>query len=76
VPDIPNFVSADCSQMWLDGGDHVEVFDMTNPAAPRSLGRFEAAASASDAFRVTHDTERDSKGSCGRWAAAVPPATT
>jgi hypothetical protein len=59
---IANFVSPDCSQMWLDGGDHVEVFDMTDPAAPRSLGKFESVASDSDAFRVTHDTERDSKG--------------
>jgi hypothetical protein len=59
---IANFVSADCSQMWLDGGDHVEVFDMSNPAAPRSLGKFESVASQSAAFRVSHDTERDSKG--------------
>jgi hypothetical protein len=59
---IANFVSADCSQMWLDGGDHVEVFDMSNPAAPRSLGKFESVASQSANFRVSHDTERDSKG--------------
>ena len=58
---IANYVSADCSQMWL-GGDRVEVFDMSNPAAPRSLGRFESEASKSAAFRVSHDTERDSKG--------------
>jgi hypothetical protein len=59
---IANFVTTDCSQMWLDGGDHVEVFDMTNPAAPRSLGKFESVASQSVNFRVSHDTERDSKG--------------
>jgi hypothetical protein len=59
---IANFVAADCSQMWLDGGDHVEVFDMTNPAAPRSLGKFQSAASLSANFNVSHDTERDSKG--------------
>jgi hypothetical protein len=59
---IANFVSADCSLMWLDGGDLVEVFDMTDPAAPRSLGKFESAASLSSAFKVTHDTERDPKG--------------
>lgn len=59
---IANFVSADCSQMWLDGGDLVEVFDMSNPAAPRSLGKFESEASKSPSFRVSHDTERDSKG--------------
>ena len=59
---IANFVNADCSQMWLDGGDHVEVFDMSNPAAPRSLGKFESVASQSANFRVSHDTERDSKG--------------
>ena len=59
---IANFVTADCSQMWLDGGDHVQVFDMTNPAAPRSLGKFESVASLSPVFKVTHDTERDPKG--------------
>ena len=59
---IANFVSADCSQVWLDGGDLVEVFDMTNPAAPRSLGKFESAASLSTSFKVTHDTERDPHG--------------
>ena len=59
---IANFVTGDCSQLWLDGGDHVEVFDMRNPSAPLSLGKFESVASQSDAFRVTHDTERDSKG--------------
>jgi hypothetical protein len=59
---IANFVSADCSQMWLDGGNLVEVFDMSKPDAPRSLGKFESEASKSDSFPVSHDTERDSKG--------------
>ena len=57
---IANFVKSDCSQLWVDGGDHVEVVDVSNQAAPRSLGKFESAASHSDAFRVTHDTELDS----------------
>src|SRR5215211_1272166 len=34
---IANFVKADCSQAWIDGGDHVEVVDLTIPSAPRSL---------------------------------------
>jgi hypothetical protein len=59
---IANFVKSDCSQLWVDGGDHVEVVDVSNQAAPRSLGKFESAASHSDAFRVTHDTELDSTG--------------
>jgi hypothetical protein len=59
---IANFVRSDCTQAWLDGGDHVEVVDLSNPSAPRSLGKFESAASQSDAFRVTHDTELDSTG--------------
>src|SRR3954452_6871404 len=59
---IANFVKKDCSQAWIDGGDHVEVVDLSNPAAPRSLGKFESAASKSDAFKVSHDTERDSTG--------------
>jgi len=59
---IANFVKPDCTQAWLDGGDHVEVVDLTIPSAPRSLGKFESAASLSDAFKVTHDTELDSTG--------------
>src|SRR5215217_3499577 len=59
---IANFVKPDCSQLWVDGGDHVEVVDVSIPSAPRSLGKFESAASQSDAFRVTHDTELDGTG--------------
>jgi hypothetical protein len=59
---IANFVKADCSQVWVDGGDHVEVVDLSVPTAPRSLGKFESAASNSAAFRVTHDSEFDSTG--------------
>lgn len=59
---IANFVSDDCSLVWLDGGERVEVFDLSDPAAPRSLGKFESVASRSDAFRVTHDTEKDPHG--------------
>jgi hypothetical protein len=59
---IANFSKADCTQLWVDGGDHVEVVDLTVPSAPRSLGRFESEASKSAAFRVTHDTELDSTG--------------
>jgi hypothetical protein len=59
---IANFVKADCTMAWIDGGDHVEVVDLRDPSNPRSLGKFESVASRSDAFRVSHDTERDSKG--------------
>jgi hypothetical protein len=59
---IANFVKPDCTQAWVDGGDHVEVVDLTVPSAPRSLGKFESAASLSDAFKVSHDTELDSTG--------------
>jgi hypothetical protein len=59
---IANFVKTDCSQAWVDGGDHVEVVDLSIPSAPKSLGKFESAASNSAAFRVTHDTELDSTG--------------
>jgi hypothetical protein len=59
---IANFVKPDCTQAWVDGGDHVEVVDLTLPSAPRSLGKFESAASMSDAFKVSHDTELDSTG--------------
>jgi hypothetical protein len=59
---IANFVKSDCTQAWIDGGDHVEVVDLTDPAAPTSLGKFESAASMSDAFKVSHDTELDSAG--------------
>ncbi|MEA2402414.1 MAG: hypothetical protein QOK00_2817 [Thermoleophilaceae bacterium] len=59
---IANFVKSDCSQLWVDGGNLVEVVDLTIPTAPRSLGKFESAASLSDAFKVSHDTELDSTG--------------
>ncbi len=59
---IANFVKPDCSQAWVDGGDHVEVVDLTVPAAPRSLGTFASAAAASASFNVSHDTELDSTG--------------
>ena len=39
---IANFVKPDCSQAWVDGGDHVEVVDLTDPKAPHSLGKFES----------------------------------
>ena len=59
---IANFVKADCTQAWIDGGDHVEVVDLTVPTAPRSLGKFASAAADSAAFNVSHDTELDSTG--------------
>jgi hypothetical protein len=46
--------------LWVDGGNLVEVVDVSDPAAPRSLGKFESAASQSPDFRITHDTELDS----------------
>jgi hypothetical protein len=58
---IANFVKTDCSQLWVDGGDRVEVVDVSVPTAPHSLGKFESAASHSD-FNITHDTELDSTG--------------
>ena len=58
---IANFVKADCSQLWVDGGNRVEVVDVSDPTAPHSLGKFESAASHSD-FNITHDTELDSTG--------------
>ena len=59
---IANFVTQDCSLVWVDGGNLVEVVDLSNPAAPQSLGKFESEASKSDAFKVTHDTELDGQG--------------
>jgi LVIVD repeat len=59
---IANFVKPDCSQLWVDGGDLVEVVDVSVPTAPRSLGKFESAASLSPSFKVSHDTELDSTG--------------
>jgi len=56
---IANFVKSDCSQLWVDGGELVEVVDLTVPTAPRSLGKFESAASLSPDFKVSHDTELD-----------------
>src|SRR5215210_2430979 len=76
---IANFVKPDCSQAWIDGGDHVEVVDLTIPSAPRSLGKFASAASLSDAFNVTHDSELDSTGTVwsvgGGGAAGYQPTS-
>ena len=33
---IANFVKPDCSQAWVDGGDHVEVVDLTDPERRRA----------------------------------------
>ncbi len=59
---IANFSKSDCSQLWIDGGNLVEVVDLSVPSAPRSLGKFASEASKSAAFNVTHDTELDSTG--------------
>jgi hypothetical protein len=65
---IANFVTADCSLAWIDGGDDVEVVDLSDPANPVALGSFTSwAATGPDpenpsAFVVSHDTERDSGG--------------
>jgi hypothetical protein len=65
---IANFVTADCSLAWIDGGDDVEVVDLSHPTAPVSLGTFQSRAATGPnpdepgAFVVTHDTERDSTG--------------
>lgn len=59
---IANFVKKDCSIVWLDGGTDVDVIDLSKPASPKILGKFESAASKSKAFKVSHDTELDSKG--------------
>ena len=58
---IANFVKTDCSQVWVDGGNLVEVVDLTVPSAPRSLGKFHSVASESS-FDITHDSELDSTG--------------
>ena len=65
---IANFVTEDCSLVWVDGGRAVEVVDLQNPSQPRSLGSFPSVASIGPdadqptAFRASHDTERDSSG--------------
>jgi hypothetical protein len=59
---IANFVRSDCSLLWVDGGNKVEVVDVSDPSAPKSLGKFVSVASDSANFRVTHDTELDSTG--------------
>jgi LVIVD repeat len=76
---IANFVKPDCTQTWVDGGDHVEVVDLTDPAAPHSLGKFASAAADSAAFNVSHDTELDSTGTVwnvGGGGAAAYKLTT
>jgi hypothetical protein len=65
---IANFVNTGCTQVWLDGGDDVEVIDLSDRSHPRSLGAFKSYASVGPdpehptSFEVTHDSEVDSKG--------------
>ena len=65
---IASFVKKDCSQVWVDGGDDVEVIDLSDRENPTSLGFFRSYAAAGPdkekpaVFVVTHDTELDSFG--------------
>ena len=63
--------------MWLDGGDLVEVFDLSNPAAPRSLGKFESEASKSAELPglARHGARLEGRAR-GQSAAAAPPDTS
>jgi hypothetical protein len=53
---IANFVNAECTLVWVDGGDDVEVIDLTDRANPASLGSFRSFAAEA------HDSELDHKG--------------
>ena len=59
---IANFVNADCSQMWLDGGNLVEVFDSLGPGSAALPWKVRVGGLRVGDFPVSHDTERDSKG--------------
>lgn len=65
---IANFVNAGCTQVWVDGGDDVEVIDLSHRDAPKSLGAFRSRAAVGPdakkpaAFLVSHDSELDAKG--------------
>ena len=65
---IANFVNEGCTQVWVDGGDDVEVIDLSDRANPKSLGSFRSRAAVGpdpenpSAFMVTHDSEVDEKG--------------
>ena len=73
---IANFVKADCSQAWVDGGDLVEVVDLTDPERAevarqvRVGGVAERRASRS---RTTPSSTAPARS--GRSAAAARPAT-
>lgn len=62
---IASFVNDGCTQVWVDGGDDVEVIDLSNRVDPRSMGTFTSWASIGPdpanptSFEVTHDSERD-----------------
>jgi hypothetical protein len=59
---IATFVTRDCSLVWVDGGNRVEMVDLRNPQQPRSLGKFVSQASKSKAFTVSHDSTLDADG--------------
>lgn len=77
---IASFVTTDCRQVWVDGGDEVDVVDLTDPSNPVFVGEFVSKAAGSEAFEITHDTELDAKGVAwsvgGGGAAGYLPNTT
>ena len=59
---IANFVTRDCSMVWVDGGEKVEVVDLHDRSNPKSLGHFESEASKSKNLKATHDSTLDPDG--------------
>ncbi len=74
---IANFVKADCTQAWLDGGDRVEVIDLSNPSAPAIAGQVRVRRSPTALpSRSPTTPSSTTAGRCGTSAVAVRPATS
>ena len=74
---IANFVKPDCSQAWVDGGDHVEVVDLTVPSRA-AVARQVRVGRVARATRSRSPTTPSSTAPApsGTSAAAARPATS
>ncbi len=74
---IANFVKADCSLAWVDGGDHVEVVDLSDPRPRRDRSASSSpplpGATRSGSATTPSATARAPSGTS---AAAARPATS
>ena len=74
---IANFVKTDCTQAWIDGGDHVEVVDLTDPDRARARSASSSRPLAERRLQgLARHRARQHRARSGTSAAAARPATS